>query len=135
MQMTLLSILLVLTVIWLVVRIRRNKAEVLAEQQPRVVDPKGAFHAVSLKYSENACTEAKQMTGRRFLASAAPRLPLPGCDVLECSCKFVHHNDRRNATNRRSPFGSAGASAGTGSFERERRELKDRRKTADTDPL
>ncbi len=129
--MTLLSILLVLTVAWLIVRIRRNKAEALAEQQPRVVDPKGAFHAVSLRYSHNACDEAKQMTGRRFLSNAAPKLPLPGCTVLQCRCKYIHHKDRRGASDRRSPFGSVGAAAGTGSFERERRELADRRKNTD----
>lgn len=128
MQQLLLGILLVLTTGWLVIRIRRNKADTLAEQLPKTVNPKGAFHAVSLKYSENACTAAKEMTGRRFLSNAAPRLPLPDCDVLECRCKFVHHGDRRSSTNRRSPFSATGFGDGTGSFQQERRSRPDRRK-------
>jgi hypothetical protein len=128
---TLLFVLLLLAVVWLVVRVRRNKAEVLADKQPRKASPHGVFHAVSLEYSAEGCTAAKEMTGRRFLSSAAPQLPLPGCDSLECFCKFVHHADRRNPTDRRSPFGSAGAAVGTGSFQRERRELMERRKPPD----
>ena len=129
MQTVLLSVLLLLSVVWLIVRIRANKAEVEAENQPRIVDAKGAFHAVSLKYSENACNAAKAMTGRRFLSSAAPRLPLPDCDVLECRCTFAHHKDRRSGSDRRSPFTPAAYGGGTGSYERERREKRGRRES------
>jgi hypothetical protein len=127
MQQMLLGILLVLTTGWLIIRIRRNKAEALAEKLPKVVNSKGAFHAVSLKYSKNACTAAKEMTGRRFLSNAAPRLPLPGCDVLECRCKFMHHSDRRSQTNRRNPFAPGGFGEGTGTFQQNRRSRPDRR--------
>ena len=72
------------------------------------------------RYSENACLAAKQMTGRRFLASAAPKLPLPECTVAECHCSFTHHDDRRSGYDRRSPFGGT-ISDGTGTFEQERR--------------
>jgi len=131
MQQLLLGILLLLTSGWLFVRIRRNKAEVIAEKSPKVTNPKVAFHAVSLKYSEDACRAAKEMTGRRFLSSTAPRLPLSGCSATECHCTFVHHNDRRNTGNRRSPFSATGRSSGSGTFERERRQQADRR--GDTD--
>lgn len=131
MQQILLGILLALTTGWLIIRIRRNKAETLAEKLPKPVNPKGVFHAVSLKYSENACTAAKEMTGRRFLSNAAPRLPLPGCDVLECRCKFTHHSDRRNQTNRRDPFGAGGFNEGIGSFQQDRRDQPDRRDDTD----
>jgi len=85
------------------------------------------FHAVSLKVTGTACDAAKAMTGRRFLAAAAPKLPLPDCDVLECSCRFVHHKDRRAGKDRRSPFSPAGCGGGTGRFKRDQREGKDRR--------
>jgi len=126
----LLGALLILTVAWLVVRIRRNKAATIAESQPRVNDS-GAFHAVAIKYSENACDAAKAMTGRRFLSNTAPRLPLPECDFPKCSCKFAHYDDRRNGRDRRSPFAPGGATGATGSFARERREKTDRRKDDD----
>jgi len=128
----LLGTLLVLTIAWLVVRIRQNKAAEKAASKPAKADY-GAFHAVSIKYAENACDAAKAMTGRRFLSNAAPRLPLPECDYLECRCQFAHYKDRRAGRDRRSPFASAGATGTTGSFERERRERTDRRKNADQD--
>ena len=123
----LLGALLVLTVAWLIVRIRQNKAATEAESRPK---PKsqGDYHAVAIKYSENACDAAKALTGRRFLAKAAPQLPLPRCDFHDCRCKFAHYEDRRSKTDRRSPFAHGSKTDGTGSFERERREESDRRK-------
>jgi hypothetical protein len=121
-----LGALLVLTVAWLIVRIRQNKAATKAELKPQSKD-RGEYRAVSIKYSENACNAAKAMTGRRFLSNAAPRLPLPECDFLECRCQFAHHDDRRAGRDRRSPFAPAGTTDGTGSYEKERRERTDRR--------
>lgn len=67
-----------------------------------------AFHAVSLQFAGNACEAAKNMRGRRFLSTAAPRIPLPDCDASACQCKFVHHKDRRANEDRRSPFATRG---------------------------
>jgi len=130
MQELLLGGLLILTVTWLVLRIRRNKAAEKAESRPSIKDS-GQFHAVAIKYSENACDAAKAMTGRRFLSSAPPRLPLPECDFLDCRCQFAHYDDRRAPSDRRSPFATAGVAGATGSFEQERREKTDRRKQND----
>ena len=126
----LLGALLVLTIAWLVVRIRRNKAAEKAERMPKA-DSTGEYHSVAIKYAENACDAAKAMTGRRFLATAAPRLPLPECDYPECSCTFAHYDDRRTGKDRRSPFGSGSASGATGKHGAERRERNDRRKDSD----
>ncbi len=127
MQLTLLGIVLVLLVVWLVLRQRKYAAESNAPT-PKTEPVKSAYHAVSIKFEANACDAAKAMTGRRFLASAAPRLPLPDCNVLECRCRFAHHEDRRSGKDRRSPFGARGYSpSGTGSFRQERRESAGRR--------
>ena len=128
MQLTLLGIVLVLLIVWLYLRQRRYAAE--AKAPARKTDPaKTAYHAVSIRFEANACDAAKAMTGRRFLASAAPRLPLPECNVLECRCHFAHHDDRRSGKDRRSPFGARGYSpSGSGSFEQERRDGAGRRK-------
>lgn len=133
MKELLLVIALLLSVAWLIMRIRRGKAEQLAETRgmQRQVDTTSAFHAVSLKYSASGCDAAKAMTGRRFLSGAAPRLPLPGCDAAECRCSFAHHSDRRSGRDRRSPFNPANPSGGTGSFRVERRDRRDRRRTPD----
>ena len=127
----LLGALLVLTVAWLIVRIRQNKAAAKAESRP---NPKsqGDYPAVAIKYSENACDAAKALTGRRFLVNAAPRLPLPGCDFQNCRCKFAQYPDRRSETDRRSPFAHLGKTDGTGSNVRERRGKADRRKKSET---
>lgn len=129
----LLGLMLVLTIAWLVVRLRRNKAEIEAQKKTRP-ELRSAYHAVAIKYSENACDAAKAMTGRRFLSSAAPRLPLPECDYIDCRCQFAHYDDRRTGRDRRSPFAPANPSGATGSFKRERRDRIDRRKSdADED--
>lgn len=128
MQELMLGALLVLTIAWLVVRIRQNKEATKAESKPAPKED-GAFHAVAIKYSENACDAAKALTGRRFLSTAAPRLPLAECDFPECQCKFAHYKDRRTGRDRRSPFAPAGTTGATGSFQKERREKTDRRDT------
>ena len=124
----LLLVTLALLAVWLMIRIRRGSGD----SQSTPVPPDGAasseFHAVSIKVTSAACDAAKAMTGRRFLAAAAPRLPLPDCDALECSCRFVHHKDRRTGNDRRSPFSPAGFGGGTGSFKRDQREGTDRRR-------
>ena len=130
MQELMLGALLVLTVAWLVVRIRQNKAAEIAESKPAAKDS-DSFHAVAIKYSESACDAAKAMTGCRFLSGAAPRLPLPECDFLECGCKFAHYDDRRKGHDRRSPFAPGGPTGATGSYAQERREKIDRRDDGD----
>jgi len=127
----LLGALLVLTVTWLIVRIRQNKAAAEAESRPKL-SSEGEYHAVAIKYSENACDAAKAMTGRRFLSRAAPNLPLAGCDFHDCQCKFAHYPDRRSKIDRRSPFNHRSMTDGSGSFEREKRQAKDRRKNPES---
>ena len=131
MKELLLVLALLLSIGWLVLRIRRGKAEVQEASTIKRVESTSAFHAVSLKYSSNACDAAKAMTGRRFLASAAPRLPLPDCDALECRCGFAHHSDRRTGTDRRNPYTSIHYGGGTATVKAERRSRKDRRLRTD----
>jgi hypothetical protein len=126
----LLGALLVLTITWLVVRIRRNKAAEKAESMPKFSHT-GQYHSVAIKYAEKACDAAKAMTGRRFLATAAPRLPLPECDYSKCTCTFAHYGDRRSGKERRSPFSAGSASGATGKHGAERRVRNDRRKESD----
>jgi len=130
----LLVLALILAVAWLVTRIRRGGEDATdagSSSGPVHKDP--TYHAVSIKYSSSACDAAKAMAGVRFLSTEAPRLPLPECNAAECQCRFAHHPDRRSNRDRRSPFAPGGFGGGTGSFEQERREKKDRRKSADPD--
>ncbi len=133
MQKILLFIALILAIIWLVMRLMRGSPKPTQPSAPKVADKSSPYHAVSLQYSSNACDAAKAMTGRRFLSTAAPRLPLPECDALECRCRFAHHADRRTGLDRRSPFSPGSAGTSTGTFKVDRRQNKDRRKGADLD--
>lgn len=122
----LLGALLVLAIAWLVLRLRRDKSEVAKKASS--LGNGGAYRAVAIQYSENSCDAAKAMTGRRFLSTAAPRLPLPDCDYIDCRCQFANYDDRRTGQDRRTPFAAAGSSSATGSYERERRDKIERRR-------
>lgn len=134
MQLTLFVGVIALLLIWFYVR-QRDQAKDAPSSAAGKRTEQTAYHAVSIKFDTNACDAAKAMAGRRFLASAAPRLPLAECNALECRCRFAHHEDRRSGKDRRSPFSAAKYSDGTGSFQKERRERLDRRKDADPDQL
>jgi hypothetical protein len=72
----------------------------------RVRDPKRRiddYHCVELRYRRDACDAVKRIGGKRFLPGEAPEIPLPGCDAAKCSCRYVHHADRRNS-DRRNPL-------------------------------
>ena len=127
MKLASVGIVVVLLVFWFFLR-RRNRTA--PSQEPERIEASGdtAYHAVSIKFDAHACEAARAMSGRRFLSSAAPRLPLPECNVLDCRCRFAHHEDRRSGKDRRSPFAAAGFRGGSGSFERERRRSAGRRR-------
>ena len=126
-------LLVLLLLIWLFIRRRNTESTDKPKPSQQVSSQNTAYHAVSIKFSSNACQAAKDMEGRRFLSSAAPRLPLPECQVLDCSCRFVHHKDRRAGKDRRSPFAASGYGGGTGKYEKESRQGKDRRHSDDED--
>jgi len=121
------AVLLAFTVAWLIFRARQNKAATQADASPES-KIQGEFHAVAMRYSENSCNAAKAMTGRRFLATEAPELPLKECDFDDCRCTFDLFSDRRSKTDRRAPFAYRGLTERTGTFEREKRIKTDRRK-------
>ena len=130
----LLALLGVLVITWYVMK-KLDKPETERPQPIRTPGSKTSkFHAVSIMFEQDACAAAKEMAGRRFLSSAPPNLPLPGCDAPECKSHFKPHDDRRSSRDRRNPFSPAGLSAATGSYKMERRSGTDRRRQDDDDP-
>ena len=125
--------LVLLIAIWWFLRQRQAAKSEDAKTTVRPSGTKSAYHAVSIKFPSNACKAAREMQGRRFLSTAAPRLPLPNCDSQECSCRFVHHKDRRAGRDRRSPFAPSGLGGGTGEFAEEQRKVSERRAPDDDD--
>jgi len=130
----LVGLLVMLLVAWLVLRLR-NSSQPEQKKQPvqKKLTDSSPFHAVSIKAEASACDAAKALVGKRYLSEAAPRLPLPECDVATCTCRFVHHADRRTGRDRRSPFAPGGFGGGTGKFAQERRGRPDRRKDDDAE--
>jgi len=129
MKTVLIAALLLLILGWLFLR-RSDKNKVTQKKPERRISTSTAsteYHAVSIRFSPKACAAAKEIDGKRFLSNAAPHIPLPGCDVVDCQCRFMHYKDRRARVDRRSVFTSSGLSATTGKFEQERRHGDDRR--------
>ncbi len=83
-----------------------------ASSESANLDGSGRFHALSIRFGAGACEQSRQLHGQRFLAGNVPELPLADCNVDNCQCRFVHHGDRRQGDDRRSPFqGGFGGSA------------------------
>ncbi|MDH3351355.1 MAG: hypothetical protein OEM60_05020 [Gammaproteobacteria bacterium] len=134
MSLALLAFVIVLLIaVWIFARSRQASTSQKSTPAMRASSSNTAYHAVSIKFPSNACAAAKEMANRRFLSSAAPRLPLAECNVMECKCRFVHHKDRRTSKDRRSPFGPSGFGGATGRFDVDHREGKERRASEDED--
>ncbi len=127
MKYVVILILLVAVAAWYVRR-RRSETATAEADEPALTST-SEFHAVSLRFPKNACAAAKALAGQRFLAAAAPRLPLPECDAPQCGCSFKHHEDRRSGEDRRNPFGPGAIMRATGRHKAERRGGPGRRAT------
>jgi hypothetical protein len=124
---------LILAVIYFFVRSKGSDSKPRSPAARPVKTPTSSeFHAVSIRFLSSACSAAKSLEGKRFLSSAAPRIPLAECDVLECKCRFVHYSDRREGDDRRNPY-SPGIAGETGKHPQEQRRRPERRK--DPDPF
>jgi len=58
-------------------------------------DHANPFRAVSIKAGTGPCGAVKALQDERFLIGTVPHIPLAGCDMKSCTCKYVHHEDRR----------------------------------------
>jgi len=63
--------------------------------------PENRYRAVAIWPGDPCCQGARQLSLVRFLCAKAPRLPLPECDQLECTCRYQHFSDRRSGVDRR----------------------------------
>jgi hypothetical protein len=83
------------------------------------------WHAVSVIPCRGACVAARESSRVRFLSKEAPALPLSGCPLRVCTCRYRHHEDRR-----REPRRAADVVAQNRHWPgRERREARGRRIT------
>jgi hypothetical protein len=59
----------------------------------------GNYWGVSVKRGK--CAAIRYTTGRKFTFHEAPILPVPGCQVLRCSCRYQGLPERRKRQRRR----------------------------------
>lgn len=59
------------------------------------------FRAVSIRAGSGPCAAAKALEGERFLIGTVPHIPLADCGSKSCTCKYVHHEDRRHPDDER----------------------------------
>lgn len=69
--------------------------------------PEQKFHAVTIEPGRSCCHSARALQGQRFLSREAPTLPLKNCMNGECTCSYVHHEDRRGGPRRARDMGVA----------------------------
>jgi hypothetical protein len=98
-----LLILIVVVVIWLFLKRSKASSPSTHKSASAAGKRKKEFGAVSIKIGPRACSAAKYLTGKRFLSSKAPALPLSKCDVSDCKCKYDYYKDRRSEDDRRFP--------------------------------
>ncbi|MCX4186987.1 hypothetical protein [Methylophaga sp. OBS4] len=63
-----------------------------------------SFHCITIYPCPGACENVKQLCGKKFLASEAPILPVPGCTAKQCRCAYQHYDDRRSGKDRRHEY-------------------------------
>jgi hypothetical protein len=84
-------------------RSRREPVSWLDQRAERRRD--SPYPAVSVTAGHPSCQAAKQLDTLRFLVGQAPGIPLPGCDVHPCECRYSHYSDRRTGRDRRVEIG------------------------------
>jgi hypothetical protein len=68
--------------------------------------PAKKWHGVMVVLNGTSCAAAALCRNSRFLASEAPKLPLPACTHPdECRCTYRHFEDRRNGPRRTEEIG------------------------------
>jgi hypothetical protein len=79
---------------------QRNGAARTAGAQS-VTNDANPFRAVSIKAGTSPCAAVKALQDERFLIGAVPHIPLAECGSKSCTCKYVHHEDRRRPDDER----------------------------------
>jgi hypothetical protein len=74
-----------------------NGGNVVRKSKKNSPVARNPYRATSIVFGVNACDAVKAVGSRRFLDTERnlPVVPLPGCSVAECNCKYAHYQERR----------------------------------------
>ena len=84
--------------------LHRNSKAALSHKHKSVSSTKphtNTYQGASIHACSQACEHVSHLQCKRFLASKITQLPVYGCTNPECSCTYVHLDDRRSADDRR----------------------------------
>jgi hypothetical protein len=96
------SLFIALCATWLWLHYSGVKPERKQHAEPSSVKKTSkSYHGVSLHLCDHACECVCHVRRQRYLAGEAPTIPIDGCTNTECSCTYVHHEDRRSGEERR----------------------------------
>ncbi len=109
-----------------------GKARRLPAAKSAAVAPRHPYRATSITFDSSACDAVRALGKKRFLDRDrdVPGLPLAACDKSQCSCKYAHHDDRRDASeDRRHPASLKSQLYERGEAPNKREKKRGRRKT------
>ncbi|MBL4763573.1 MAG: hypothetical protein JKY93_12860 [Gammaproteobacteria bacterium] len=97
------SLFIVLCATWLWLHYSGVKSAKQHAVASPIKKPLKTYHGITIHLCEHACKDVCHVRSQRYLASEVPALPIYGCTNPECSCTYVHHEDRRSGDDRRYP--------------------------------
>jgi len=104
---------------------RSKSAKNAAARKSTNLAPKPDFRAIKVKHGKKVCSAASEIADKVFLCNEAPLLPLSDCNKgYDCSCRYLHLDDRRQGPRREVDIGLPMQRVGT-----ERRNTNDRRRS------
>ncbi len=101
MAITLGLILFALLCAWLISFTSESKLKKSLEKTVDISLYQSQFRCVGIIPGESCCGAAMERSGELILLKDAPSLPLKGCNVEQCNCKFAHQEDRCTGQERR----------------------------------
>jgi len=95
---------------WYAMRESERRLKRLLESS-EVALAKPSYRCVKIEAGASACQHVQSLVAKPILVDDAPRLPLLGCNVAQCDCKFIRYDDRRSGEDRRTNAAEAAANA------------------------
>lgn len=93
------KIILLLAVVAAVAYVWHTKRKPVARIKTTAKTPLNAtttqYKCVVIEPGLVACKQAEAMKDKKILRDDAPVLPLAGCHLGQCDCKFIRYDDRR----------------------------------------
>lgn len=95
---------------WYAMRESERRLKKLLESS-EVALAKPSYRCVKIETGASACQHVQALVAKPILVDDAPRLPVLGCNVAQCDCKFTRYDDRRSGRDRRMGTAEAAANA------------------------